>query len=101
MATPFHKPQRTKIVCTLGPATESPEAIRALMRAGADFFRINLSHGTRESHAETIRRVREAAGDLNYNAGLLLDLRGARVEKVKGSKGSIRACASGLKSARV
>jgi pyruvate kinase len=54
-------PRRTKIVCTLGPASWSPERIASLIEAGMDVARINFSHGDLDRHAETIRNVREAA----------------------------------------
>jgi len=46
--------QRTKIVCTLGPATDAPGVLAAMVRAGMDVARINLSHGTHEDHAQRI-----------------------------------------------
>ena len=51
--------RRTKIVATLGPASDSPEQLRALVAAGMDAARLNLSHGTHADHAERARRVRE------------------------------------------
>ena len=53
--------RRAKIVCTLGPATGTPEMIGALMDAGMDVARLNFSHGSHESHAATIRMVRAEA----------------------------------------
>ncbi|HEY4132494.1 MAG TPA: pyruvate kinase, partial [Gemmatimonadaceae bacterium] len=52
---------RTKIVCTLGPASSSREALRSLMDAGLNVARINFSHGTHAQHAATIALVREVA----------------------------------------
>lgn len=72
------KPHRTKIVCTLGPATSTIEVVRAMMEAGADVFRINLSHGAYSAHAESISLVRRAARELNHNAAVLLDLQGVK-----------------------
>ncbi|MTB07199.1 MAG: pyruvate kinase, partial [Actinobacteria bacterium] len=46
--------RRTKIVATVGPASESPDALEALIRAGVDVFRLNLSHGTLEEHLERV-----------------------------------------------
>ncbi|HMQ22677.1 MAG TPA: pyruvate kinase, partial [Planctomycetota bacterium] len=54
-------PTRTKIVATLGPASRSLAMIRELIRAGADVFRINFSHGLPSEHSATIREVRRAA----------------------------------------
>ena len=51
-------PRRTKIVATIGPATGTAEGVRALVEAGMDAARLNLSHGSREEHAERARLVR-------------------------------------------
>jgi pyruvate kinase len=71
--------RRTKIVCTLGPATASEERIEALMHAGMDVARINFSHGTQEEHAETIRRVRAVARRLDRAVAVLQDLQGPKI----------------------
>ncbi len=71
--------RRTKIVCTLGPATASAERIEALIRAGMDVARINFSHGTRDQHAATIARVREAAARLDHPVAILQDLQGPKI----------------------
>ena len=70
---------RTKIVCTLGPASRSREVIRALMDAGLDVARINFSHGTHEQHEETIRLVRAVAEELRRPVAILGDLQGPRI----------------------
>jgi len=69
----------TKIVATLGPATESPEAIAALIRAGVDVFRLNFSHGTHESHAQAIAAIRTAAGRAGRQVAILQDLSGPKI----------------------
>src|SRR5687768_12339072 len=71
--------RRAKIVATIGPATESPEMLRALMDAGLDVVRINLSHGARDHHAEVIRRVREAAEATNRPVAIMTDLAGPKI----------------------
>ncbi|MFV2071940.1 MAG: pyruvate kinase, partial [Thermoanaerobaculales bacterium] len=53
--------RKTKIVCTLGPATDSAEGIAELMQAGMDVVRLNFSHGDRETHRATIGRIREVS----------------------------------------
>jgi pyruvate kinase len=73
------QPCRTKIVCTLGPASSSPEALRSLMEAGLNVARINFSHGTHEQHAATIQRVRDIAGELKRPVAILGDLQGPRI----------------------
>ncbi len=52
--------RRTKIVATLGPATDSPESLSAIIAAGVDVTRLNFSHGSAEDHMERARRVRES-----------------------------------------
>ena len=70
---------RARIVCTLGPASESPEAIRALLEAGMSVARLNFSHGTHESHAAIYRRVREASDASGRAIGVLADLQGPKI----------------------
>jgi len=69
----------TKIVATLGPATDTPEIIRSLVEAGADVFRLNASHGTQEDHARRIRIVRDVEAAMGIHIGLLLDLQGPKI----------------------
>ena len=71
--------RRTKIVCTLGPASSDPETIRALVRAGMDVARMNFSHGTHEEHRERIRTVREAAQAEGETITILQDLQGPKI----------------------
>ena len=71
--------RRTKIVCTLGPASWSPERVESLIRAGMDVARINFSHGDLERHAETIRVVREQAGRMGRPVAILGDLQGPKI----------------------
>ncbi len=71
--------RRSKIVCTLGPSSESPEMIDALMRAGMDVARLNFSHGTHAEHARTIARVREASGRHAKPIAVLADLQGPKI----------------------
>jgi pyruvate kinase len=71
--------RRTKIVATLGPASDSPETLRALVAAGMDAVRLNLSHGTHEQHAERVVRVREAEADAGRPIALIADLQGPKL----------------------
>jgi pyruvate kinase len=71
--------RRAKIVCTLGPATSSPEKIRALVDAGMDVARLNLSHGTREEHAAVYRNVRQASDAAHRAVAVLVDLQGPKI----------------------
>ena len=68
-----------KIVCTLGPASNSSDMIERLMRAGMDVARLNFSHGGHENHALTIKRVREASARLARPIGILADLQGPKI----------------------
>ncbi|HEU4565873.1 MAG TPA: pyruvate kinase [Gemmatimonadaceae bacterium] len=70
---------RTKIVCTLGPASSTPEVLRDLMNAGMNVARINFSHGTHEQHAATIALVRRVADELQRPVAILGDLQGPRI----------------------
>ena len=71
--------RRAKIVCTIGPASESPEMLRKLITAGLDVARLNFSHGTHEQHARTITAIREAAGAASRPIAILQDLQGPRL----------------------
>jgi pyruvate kinase len=71
--------RRTKIVATVGPASESPEALRRLVAAGVDVFRLNYSHGTAETHAGAARAIRDAAADAGREVGILQDLGGPKI----------------------
>ncbi|MFA4955010.1 MAG: pyruvate kinase [Patescibacteria group bacterium] len=71
--------KRTKIVCTIGPASASPENIEALLKAGMNVARLNFSHGTHEEHAELIKRLRAAAEKLEVPLAILQDLQGPKI----------------------
>ena len=71
--------RRAKIVCTIGPATESSEKIQALVDAGMDVARINRSHGLPEEHAKVIERVRRAADNSGRAIAVLVDLQGPKI----------------------
>ena len=71
--------RRTKIVATLGPASDSEQVLREMIRAGLDVVRINFSHANPENTLPTIGRVRAAADSLGVPIALLGDLRGPRI----------------------
>ena len=71
--------RRAKIVCTLGPAVDGPEQIRALVAAGMDVARLNLSHGSYAEHEARYRLVREAAEEAGRAVGVLVDLQGPKI----------------------
>ncbi len=69
----------TKIVCTLGPSTSEPEVLRNMVMAGMNVARINMSHGTREAHRNTIRALREAGEAVDRPVSVLVDLQGPKI----------------------
>ncbi|MCP9944524.1 pyruvate kinase [Streptomyces somaliensis] len=71
--------RRSKIVCTLGPAVDSYEQLRALIEAGMNVARFNMSHGTHTEHEERYHRLREAARDTGQAVGVLADLQGPKI----------------------
>jgi pyruvate kinase len=71
--------RRAKIVCTMGPATESPEMVQALVDAGMDVARINRSHGEASQHEIVIERVRAAAAAAGRAVAVLVDLQGPKI----------------------
>ncbi|MBD0710494.1 MULTISPECIES: pyruvate kinase [unclassified Streptomyces] len=71
--------RRAKIVCTLGPATETYDQIKALIEAGMDVARFNLSHGSYAEHEGRYQRVRKASGETGRNIGVLADLQGPKI----------------------
>jgi pyruvate kinase len=71
--------RRAKIVATLGPATSSPEQIRALVDAGMDVARLNLSHGNHEDHRQAYLAVRESSDASGKGVGILIDLQGPKI----------------------
>ncbi|HEX5132221.1 MAG TPA: pyruvate kinase [Candidatus Krumholzibacteria bacterium] len=76
---PAQSSRRTKIVATLGPASDTPEMIEALIRAGMNVARINTSHGTTNDHARLLQTVRDVAARLDVYVPILLDLSGPKM----------------------
>ena len=71
--------RKTKIVATVGPATREPDALRALIEAGADVLRLNFAHAPPEEHAGNVRRIREAAMAAGREVGIMGDLPGPKL----------------------
>ncbi|MCF7993033.1 MAG: pyruvate kinase [Thiohalocapsa sp.] len=82
-------PRRTKIVATLGPATDDPEVMDALLDAGVDVVRLNLSHDSHDSHRARAEQVRESAARKDRMVGLLMDLQGPKIRIGKFAHGPI------------
>ena len=81
--------RRTKIVATLGPATDEPDVLERLISAGCDVVRINFSHGDHETHARRIRMVRAAAQELDTDVAVLADLAGPKIRIDRFREGSV------------
>src|SRR5215813_13926019 len=71
--------RRAKIICTIGPASNSEEMIRELMLRGMDVARLNFSHGTHEQHALVIDRLRRVAAGLERSICIMQDLQGPKI----------------------
>ncbi|MBO9469380.1 pyruvate kinase [Endozoicomonas sp. G2_2] len=71
--------RKTKIVATLGPASDSPDVLSRLLSAGVNVVRINFSHGSAEDHRERVARVRAAASELGLPVAVLADLQGPKI----------------------
>ena len=81
--------RRAKIVATIGPATQDPDVLRALIEAGATTLRLNFSHGSHDDHQRSIRLIRQISFELNQPVGILQDLQGPKIRLGKFEQGSI------------
>ncbi|MCD2137139.1 pyruvate kinase [Salinicoccus halitifaciens] len=81
--------RNTKIVCTIGPASESPEMLEKLMNEGMNVARLNFSHGDHEEHAARIKNIREVAEKLDKTIGILLDTKGPEMRTHSMEKGAV------------
>ena len=81
--------RRAKIVCTLGPATESLDSVRALVASGMNVARLNMSHGTHEEQAVRYHNVRKASDESGQAVGILADLQGPKIRLGKFSVGKV------------
>ncbi|HET9760076.1 MAG TPA: pyruvate kinase [Nocardioidaceae bacterium] len=82
--------RRAKIVCTLGPAVNTPERIRALVDAGMDVARMNLSHGSYADHEKVYRMVREASDASGHGVGIFADLQGPKIRLGRFAEGPVQ-----------
>ena len=71
--------KKTKIVCTIGPASESPEVLEQLVKNGMNVARLNFSHGSHEEHLEKIKTIKKLRRKLNVPLGLMLDTKGPEI----------------------
>ncbi len=81
--------RKTKIVCTIGPASESTEKLEALIHAGMDVARLNFSHGTQEEHLRKIETIRQRANRLGKPVSILQDLSGPKIRVGKVKEGGV------------
>jgi pyruvate kinase len=81
--------RRTKIVATIGPATESPARLRQLIEAGATTFRLNFSHGDHSEHEARIATIRQVSAEMGTHVGILQDLQGPKIRLGRFSDGPI------------
>ena len=70
--------RKTKIICTLGPATDNYEIIKKLVKKGMDIARLNFSHGTHEEYKKKIEIVRKVSKELGKSVGILVDTKGPK-----------------------
>jgi len=81
--------RRAKIVCTLGPATSTPESIRSLVDAGMDVARLNMSHGSHADHEKVYAMVRQASDESGRAIGIVADLQGPKIRLGKIAAGKV------------
>lgn len=83
--------RKTKIICTIGPASESEEKLRELMIAGMNVARFNFSHGSHEEHKKKFDRVIKISNELGIPVATLLDTKGPeiRLKDIEGGKQSL------------
>ncbi|PSN10176.1 pyruvate kinase, partial [filamentous cyanobacterium CCP5] len=85
-----HALRRTKIVATIGPATQDADVLRSLIEAGATTLRLNFSHGSHEDHQRSIRLIRQISFELSQPVGILQDLQGPKIRLGRFENGSIK-----------
>lgn len=81
--------RRSKIIVTLGPATDQPGVLKKVLEAGANLVRINMSHGQRTSHKDRIEKTRQYALELGKEIGILIDLQGPKLRIARFKEGSV------------
>jgi pyruvate kinase len=81
--------RKTKVIATIGPASDSPETIKALIRAGMNVARLNFSHGTHEEHRKRLAVIRQACDELGANIATMLDTKGVEIRTGRVEGGSV------------
>ena len=84
--------RKTKIVCTIGPASSDKETVREMCLAGMNVARINFSHGSHEEHLEKINTIKEVREELDLPIAILLDTKGPeyRINRFKNKKAEVK-----------
>ena len=75
--------KKTKIVCTIGPKSESKEMLTKLLNAGMNVMRLNFSHGDFEEHGNRIKNLREVMQETGLKAAIMLDTKGPEIRTIK------------------
>src|SRR5690554_448421 len=81
--------RKTKIVATLGPASQSEARIEQLMIAGVNVFRLNFSHGSHDDHRQLVANIRQISDRLSLQVGILQDLQGPKIRVGRFSNGAV------------
>ena len=81
--------RRTKIITTLGPATDDEQVMSDMIDAGIDLVRLNFSHGSMEEHKRRVDMVRRISKEKHYNIGILGDLQGAKLRIGRFKEGKV------------
>jgi len=81
--------RKTKIIATVGPACDSPDILEAMMRAGANVFRLNFSHGDADSHRKSLDRVRAVAANIGTTVAVMLDTKGVEIRTGRVAEGHV------------
>lgn len=84
-----NRPRKTKIVATIGPASDTPRTLQAMIQAGMSVARLNLSHGTLDEHKVRLERIREAARSLSTQVAIMIDTRGIEVRTGRIPEGKV------------
>jgi pyruvate kinase len=82
-------PRNTKLVATIGPACDSPETLKAMIRAGMNVARLNFSHGTHAEHRKRLDAIRQASQELGANVAVMLDTKGMKIRTGRLEGGSV------------
>ncbi len=81
--------RRTKILATIGPASETPEVLRKMIKAGLNAVRCNFSHGTADDHRKRVQMIRDIAKEMGVPIGILADLQGPKIRVAKFENGKV------------